>query len=198
VTPSATLRWFGITTFVLAVAGSATAQPANGGGPLPPAPDGQVGFQRNASLSAQDMLAEGTAAITRMQNASGAVGRQLGQARASRDVVKTLCLNDKLSQVDVAVRSARDRKDALVSAAARNDQELSNHEFTILTVLRQRAEQLTAEANQCLGEEAAFIGATNVETTVDPTLPPTDETQYPSTDNTIVSAPPVSASSTGM
>jgi hypothetical protein len=103
-----------------------------------------------------------------------------------------------LSQIDVAIRSAKDRKSALQAAVARNDQELSNHEFTILTVLRQRDEQLSAEANQCIGEEAAFVGATNVSTTIDNTLPPTDDTQYSPPDNTIVSYPPLSASANGM
>ena len=46
-------------------------------------------------------------------------------------------------------------------------------------MLRQRGEQLTAEANQCIGEEAAFIGATNVSTTIDNTLPPPDDDTQP-------------------
>jgi len=172
---------------VAAVAGAQTGGQAKGS-------DAQVGFQQRVQLSPQQELAEADVSIARMEQGSATVRHMLEQAREQRDVVKTLCLNDKLSQIDVAVRSARDRKTALQAAAARNDQELSNHEFTIMTVLRQRAEQLTAEANQCIGEEAAFIGATNVVTTIDPTLPPTDTTQYPPTDNTIVSAPPISAS----
>ena len=91
-----------------------------------------------------------------MEQASGNVRRQLEAARAARDVVKTLCLNDKLSQIDVATRSAKDRRQSLQLAIGRNDSELGNHEFTILTVLRQRTEQLTAEANQCIGEEATL------------------------------------------
>ena len=38
----------------------------------------------------------------------------------------------------------------------RKDSDLASHEFTILTVLRQRVEQLGCEANQCIGEEAAI------------------------------------------
>jgi Spy/CpxP family protein refolding chaperone len=178
----------------LAVAVGAAAQTA----PAPAAPaDAQVGFQRTAQLSPQQELAEADVSIARMEQGSTTVSKMLEQARTSRDVVKTLCLNDKLSQIDVAIRSAKDRRSALQVAAGRNDQELSNHEFTILTVLRQRGDQLIAEANQCIGEEAAFIGATNVSTTIDNTLPPTDDTQYPPSDNTVVSSPPISASSDG-
>jgi hypothetical protein len=160
------------------------------------AADAQVGFQRRQILTPAEQLNQTDAMMTRMEGAANGVRKQLQQAREQRDVVKTLCLNDKLSQADVAIRSARDRKTNLQAAAARNDVELSNHEFTILTVLRQRAEQLTAEANQCIGEEAAFIGETKVSTQIDPTLPPSDDTQYPSTDPTLISGPPYCTSCT--
>jgi hypothetical protein len=152
---------------LLAGAGSATAQ----GGGAAGTPDAQVGFQRQPQLSPQDKLAQGDAILTRMDQASATVRRQLERARTQRDVVKSLCLNDKLSQIDVASRSAKDRQSALQAAVQRNDAELSNHEFTIMTVLRQRSEQLVAEANQCLGEEVAFVGQTQVTTEVNPNLP---------------------------
>jgi hypothetical protein len=188
------LRWV-ITAAVLAYAASpAGAQPA-AGGTAPAAgaggaTDAQVGFQRKTQLNPQEQVVEGERSIQRMEQAASGVRKQLQAAREARDVVKTLCLNDKLSQIDVATRSARDRKASLQAAATRNDSELSNHEFTILTVLRQRAEQLTAEANQCIGEEAAFIGDTKVTTTVDPSLPASDDTNFPPTDPTLISGPP--------
>jgi hypothetical protein len=187
-TPRATLRWIGITTFVLAVAGSATAQPASGG----PSPDAQVGFQRRVQLSPQDELNEANSALSRMEQASGTVRHQLEQARAARDVVKTLCLNDKLSQIDVTTRSARDRQAALQAAVARNDIEGANHHFSILTAHRQHAEQVSAEANQCIGEEIAFVGQTQVSLSIDETLPG-DEDLGP-TDNSLLWGPPLSAS----
>jgi hypothetical protein len=189
-TPSATFRWIGITTFVLAVAGSATAQPASS----PPAADAQVGFQRRVQLSPQDELAEANATIARMEQASGTVRRQLEQARAARDVVKTLCLNDKLSQIDVTTRSARDRQAALQSAVERNDVESANHHFSILTAHRQHAEQVTAEANQCIGEEVAFVGQTQVTTEINEILPGEDDVQY--TDPTVISNTPIPVSPT--
>jgi hypothetical protein len=116
------------------------------------------------------------------------VSRQLESARSQRDVVKTLCLNDKLNQVDVAIRSARERRGDLEAAANRKDADLSNHEFTILTVLRQRTEQLSAEANQCIGQEAGFVGESAVTSTIDPNLPQDDPAQYPVGD-VIIQAP---------
>lgn len=193
------LRWV-VSAAVLAYAitspgGAGAQQPAGGatssaGAPASGKTDAQVGFQRKTQLNPQEQVVEGDRAIQRMDQAAAGVRKQLQGAREARDVVKTLCLNDKLSQIDVATRSARDRKAALQAAATRNDAELSNHEFTILTVLRQRAEQLTAEANQCIGEEAAFVGDTKVTTTIDPTLPPSDDTGFPPTDPTLISGPP--------
>jgi hypothetical protein len=180
----------GITSFVLAVAGSATAQPTSGGATA----DAQVGFQRRVQLSPRDELVEANAAIARMDQAGGTVRRQLEQARAARDVVKTLCLNDKLSQIDVTTRSARDRQAALQSAVDRNDVEGANHHFSILTAHRQHAEQISAEANQCIGEEVAFVGQTQVTTEIDEILPGEDVIEY--TDPNVIGATPVPVSGT--
>jgi len=166
----------------------ADAQPGQGGQPgagatTPAGTDqsGTVGFQRKTSLTPQEQLGESSKHISRMEQAAGGVRKMLEEARKQRDVVKTLCLNDKLSQVDVAIRSGRDRRAQLQAATNRNDSELANHEFTILTVLRQRVEQLVAEANQCIGEEAAFVGDTRTSVIIDPSIPP-DETPYPATE----------------
>ncbi|MEO8801474.1 MAG: hypothetical protein ABI551_26530 [Polyangiaceae bacterium] len=178
------MKSFLIVAFALAAASPSFAQ--QGGASAGPATantaaktDAQVGFQRKASLTPAEEALEGDRTVARMEAAAALIRGQLGKARAERDVVKTLCLNDKLSQADVATRTGRDRNSALKEAVGRSDSELANHEFTILSVLGQRSQQLTAEANQCIGEEAAFIGETAVQTTVDPTLPPPDQTDVP-------------------
>jgi hypothetical protein len=154
----------------------------------PQVPDATAGLSRQVNLSPQEELSQGDAFLARMEGSRSVVRRQLETARAQRDVVKTLCLNDKLNQLDVAIRSAQERRQSLEAAVTRNDADLSNHEFTILTVLRQRAEQLTAEANQCIGQEAAFIGESAVTTQIDPNLPQQDPSQYPG--STIIIEPP--------
>ncbi len=189
------LRWIVAGAVVLGASGSAIAQ--QGTAPAsPPAPSPSLGFERRPQLSPQDELTQADAIISRMTQAAATVRRQLDTARQARDVVKSLCLSDKLSQIDVATRSAKDRQSALQAAAQRNDAELSNHEFTMLTVLRQRAEQLTAEANQCIGEDLAFVGQTQVETEYPQGLPTDDTTQYPATDPPFVYVPPISVSPT--
>jgi hypothetical protein len=174
------LRWLTVGAVVLGASGSATAQPGGANGS--PSPSPQLGFERRPQLSPQDEQTQADAILSRMNQASATVRRQLDTAREARDVVKSLCLSDKLSQLDVAARSAKDRQTALQSAAQRNDVELSNHEFTMMTVLSQRTEQLSAEANQCIGEDLAFVGQTQVETQYPAGLPSDDTTQYPATD----------------
>ncbi len=187
------VRWVVVVGALLGYASSpAGAQQGAGSAapPAPPAPNAQVGFQRRAQLAPEEQVAEGGRQLARMSQAAGTIRRMLETARGQRDVVKALCLNDKLSQVDVAVRSGRDRGQQLEAAAGRKDGELANHEFTILTVLRQRVDQLSGEAGQCVGEEAAFVGETSVTTTVDPAIPP-DDAPYPVTQpSSIVNTPP--------
>jgi hypothetical protein len=170
------------------VAGAEPSPPSN----APPAPEASAGLQREVKLSPQEEVKQGEAFVGRIAVTGSNVRRMLEQARGQRDVVKTLCLNDKLNQIDVAQRSAEDRRGALNQAVQRNDPDLANHEFTILTVLRQRVEQLGAESNQCVGEELTLIGESKVTTVIDPNLPNDDSSAYPT--YPVVSLPPTCAS----
>ena len=156
--------------------------------------DPAVEAQRLARLSPQDQLAQGSAVVAKIAMAASNVRRLLEQARVQRDVVKTLCLNDKLNQIDVAGRSAQERRNSLEQALGRNDSELAAHELMILTVLKQRVEQLSAEAVQCIGQETAYIGETSVVTRIDPGQPKEDPSTYPEVG--IISVPPVCVSCT--
>jgi hypothetical protein len=157
-----------------------------------PAADANAGITRQVNLSPAEQVAQAEGFLSRMDGSRMVVRRQLETARAQRDVVKTLCLNDKLNQLDVAIRSARERREALDAAAKRNDADLANHEFTILSVLRQRSDQLTAEANQCIGQEAGFITDSAVTSTIDPNLPQEDPSLYP--EPSVIVEPPACSS----
>jgi hypothetical protein len=182
---------------VVSMSGAATAQQQA----LPqelPSTDAEVGFERRPQLSFQEELTLGDTVVARIDAGAMSVRKQLEVARAvEHDSVKTLCLNDKLSQLDVALRSARDRRANLAAAVQRADVELSNHEFTILTVLRQRSEQLGAEAQQCIGAEVAFVGQTTVVPYVNPSLPTEEGAQFPPADPSVVTGSPQCASCTG-
>ena len=148
-------RWVAVAAIVVAESGSAVAQ-SSGAASATAAPTDPLGFERRPRLSPQEVMKQAATLLARMNQGAATVRRQLDAAREQRDVVKSLCLSDKLSQIDVATRTAKDRQTALQAAVQRNDVALSNHEFTMLTVLRQRTEQLIAEANQCIGEDVSF------------------------------------------
>src|SRR5262245_50751514 len=97
----------------------------------PPPPDASVGLVRQVNLSPKEQLAESDSFLAKMENTRRTVRQMLAEARSQRDVVKTLCLNDKLNQIDVAMRSFRERRQSLELAVTRGDADLSNHEFTI-------------------------------------------------------------------
>jgi hypothetical protein len=146
--------------------------------PAEPGADVNVGVQRQANLSPKEQLTQADNDLARMEQSRSVVRRQLMEAREKRDVVKTLCLNDKLTQLNVAVSSAQERREALAAAVKRNDADLSTHEFTILSVLRQRSDQLATEANQCIGEEVGVVGQSSVSVDIEE-LPEEDPSEYP-------------------
>lgn len=156
-------------------------------------PDATAGLARQVTLSPAEMRAQADAFVARMDGARGIVRRMLETARAQRDVVKTLCLTDKLNQLDVAIRSSRERKQSLDAAVVRSDADLSAHEFTILSVLRHRTDQLTAEANQCIGTTESYIGEkAEVTVQIESNMPQEDPSQYPVT--SVIVQPPTCAS----
>ena len=117
------------------------------------------------------MLTQARAALPAMDRAAAGVRRQLQAAREEKDVVKSLCLNDKLNQIDLATRTATDRMSGLEAAVAANDAERVKHQYTVILVLRDRVTTLVSEANQCIGEDVGFVGESNVTMEIDSDIP---------------------------
>ncbi len=180
------LRAILVAVSLLGGLGVALAQPAPDG----PRESAAVGIQSpEANLTPEAMQQEATRAVPGMEQAGQTIRGQLEQAREKRDVVKVLCLNDKLNQVDVAMRSARDRLAALNSAVTRRDAEQARHEYRVVVVLKDRIRALVQEANQCIGEETGFVGDSRVTVEIDPAVPQTDTTEFP--EEPIVNVPPM-------
>jgi hypothetical protein len=150
---------------------------------------GSSDIKEETNLTPAQMRAAANQYLPAMEQSAQTIRRQLEQARESRDVVKVLCLNDKLNQVDVALRSTRDRVQSLSSAADRNELERSRHEFTVVQVLRDRVRALSQEASQCIGEETGFIDEPKVRVEIDPAIPKQDATVVP-VDPTPIFVPP--------
>jgi len=98
-----------------------------------------------------DPTAASSVIVDEIRAEAATVRQQLRTARAHRDMVKTLCLNDKLTQLDVALRSAGQRREALLAAVAQADAAAVQQERARLDVHREQGRRVASEAQQCLG-----------------------------------------------
>jgi hypothetical protein len=177
----------GLAALILCGLGVAAAQTAAATGAADATPP-TTGASPDA-VPPQQMRAQAQTFLPQMDQSAQTVRRQLEQAREARDVVKVLCLNDKLNQIDVAIRAARDRMPVLTAALDKNDAENARHEFAVLQVLRDRVRTLVQESNQCIVEEAGFVGESKVIVSIDPGIPSNDPTVFPS-DTGVIFVPP--------
>jgi len=169
---------------------------AQEGAPAPaaPAPANEVRGGQDVTLPPDQMLDKVRGYIPEMDKARAIVAEQLAEAKKKKDVVKALCLDDKLKQMKLATDTAKDRVVDLTSAISQSDPDRSKHEFTVIQVLRERVQTLVTEAQQCIGEETGFVGDSDVTVDVDPAIPDADPSDFP--EDTLVSEPPVLSSPT--
>jgi hypothetical protein len=158
-----------------------------------PAPK-EVSGGQDVNLTPAQMLEKVRSMVPEMDKLRGGVAEQLADARKKKDVVKALCLDDKVKQMKLATDTAKDRVVDLNSAVSQNDPDRSKHEFTVIQVLRERVQTLVTEAQQCIGEETGFVGDSDVTVEIDPAIPDTDPSDFP--DDPLVSEPPVLSSPT--
>jgi hypothetical protein len=152
------------------------------------APSSALAAQRTEALSPEEQLVRARGLVGGIERAAQSIQRDLQAAQNDRDVVRVLCLNDKLNQVDVALRAAQDRMSALGAAAERKDADRSLHNYTVLAVLSDRVRVVVNESGQCVGEETGFIGEAEISVSIDPNLPDND-TGF-AADSFLLPAPP--------
>ena len=99
------------------------------------------------------------------------------QAKREKDIIRLNCVTDKVVQVRVNISIAEQSMASLQEAVTRADEGERTHEFTRLTIVNQKVLVLGAEAENCIGEDLSFVGATRVDVEVDPSIPVTDPTQ---------------------
>ncbi len=137
----------------------------------------EVRTQRVAQLSGPDQLREAGHVIDSVTGTRRQVSDLLDRARQERDIIKVNCLNDKLTQIDVTLRSAREHQDLLQTAVTINNDGQRNHEFQLMTIFRSRAQALEGEARACIGEDTGtFDRDTRLTLIVDPNIADQDTT----------------------
>jgi hypothetical protein len=103
------------------------------------------------------------------------------QSKRQKDIIRLNCVTDKLVQSKINLTIAEQSMVSLQESIARADEGGRAHEFTRLTIVNQKVTVLGAEAENCIGEDLSFVGATRVDVEVDPNLPQNDITQPPTT-----------------
>ena len=156
--------------------------------------DSAAGDSGSGPVAPSGMVQAGQAQLDRMEATADNIAQMLRAAREDNDIVKALCLDDKLNQINVAARTAGDRQASLEAAAASGNEERVRTDYQVLEALAVRGNELASEANLCIGAENGQLGGTLLKVEIDPSVPNGDSTNTPP--NVVISAPPVAASPT--
>lgn len=181
----------------LLVSGVAFAQPASpvgsgGGVSATGTAEVDISVGQKPTLTVDEM----TSQARQYQQSMGQVLQRVQvlqeTAKKQKDIIKLNCVSDKLVQAKVNASIAEQAMTALQENIAKADEGGRTHEFTRLTILNQKVLVLGAEAENCIGEDLTFVGATRIDVEVDPNIPKDDPTQ-PGFPSTAVERPPVAS-----
>jgi hypothetical protein len=169
------------TNLILTTAFLASALVAPGGAGAAPgaaAPNqADIAVKQRSNLTAQEMVKQGNEYFKGMNDSVKRITDLKNQAQRQKDIIRLNCVNDKLVQAKVNITIGEQAMTALQESISRADEGGRTHEFTRLTIVNQKVQVLGAEAENCIGEDLSFVGATRVDVEVDPNLPTIDVTQ---------------------
>ena len=149
-----------------------------------------------SKVSDPDKLRTSGEGLVRMRAALKDVLGKLEEARATKDVVKLTCVNEKLTQIKGLLRISETADVNLQESVARKETATSEHEYTKVSIAQSKVQQLRAEAEQCMGQLAFRVDENlNVEVETPEYLPKGDPTLLPPP-LTLVDVRPVPASPT--
>lgn len=172
------------------VSGSALGQPATTN--AQPAPGVDISVGQTPTLSFQEMNGQSREYQQSMNQVLTRMRALEETARRQKDIIKLNCVMDKQVQAKVNVGIAEQALAALQENIARADEGGRTHEFTRLTIINQKVMVLGAEAENCIGEDLSFVGATRVDLDIDPNIPRDDPTQ-PGVPTTPIERPPAAS-----
>ena len=151
--------------------------PPSAGGATPGAAD--VSVKQRPTLTSEEMVNQSREYTKNMNDVLKRIQVLQDQAKREKDIIRLNCVTDKVVQVRVNISIAEQSIAALQEAVTRADEGERTHEFTRLTIVNQKVLVLGAEAENCIGEDLSFVGATKVDVEIDPNIPVYDPTQPP-------------------
>jgi hypothetical protein len=146
-------------------------------------------FRKSITLSPQETQAQAKDYYKKMQDTQRRVQMLQSKAKKDKDMVKLNCVNDKLMQLKGHMTVTDQSMSSLSLDVAKGDDTARQHQFTRITILYQKVVTLGTEAEQCIGEDVSYVGATRVDVEIDPSIPPEDPTM-PGLPVPVVTRPP--------
>jgi hypothetical protein len=134
-------------------------------------------LKKGSSLSAGETATQARDYMQKMSDTEKRIKTLADKAQRKKDVLMLECVNDKLIKTGGHIAVANKSKAELDSAISRNDAGARQHEFTRMTILYQKVVVLGTEAENCVGEDASYVGQQQVDVEVDPSIPDEDPTQ---------------------
>ena len=176
-----------LTALVLVLAGATWAQPT----PAQPPKDGKP-VERQEISDAEKVRRSGEA-VSRMKDVLKDSLKKLQDARASNDVVKLNCVNEKLTQIKGLLRISEQADVALQESVARREGAAAEHEFTKVTIAAQKVDLLRTEAESCIGQLAFRTDDQQQVELTEPTYVPETDPALPVAVEPVVSRAPASS-----
>lgn len=153
------------------------------------AADVGIDFRKTITLTPQETQAQARDYYKQMQTTQRRIGQLQLKAKKDKDIVKLNCVDDKLTQVNGHMTVTDQSMSTLSVDIAKADDAARQHDFTRISILYQKVVTLGTEAEQCIGEDVSYVGATQIDVEIDPSIPPEDPTQ-PELPVPIVTRPP--------
>jgi len=137
---------------------------------------GVVGdLERVATTTPQEKMSYAADTTEEMRQAIKDVSKMLEAARREGDLNKLQCLNNRLTSIRALLQVSESAEVSMKEALSSGETERADHEFRKITVARGKAQQLRAEAEQCITDTGLKAGQTVVK--ADEALDkPSDET----------------------
>lgn len=143
-----------------------------------------------SKMGDEEIVKKAEATLSKLRDVRKYVQNLLDQARKQKDIIKITCLNDKLTQINVNIRTYEDRLQSLSNAIKTGDKASRNHEYNVLVVLENKIVGLRMEAETCIGEAEGYLGKTEVTVTAPKGMAEMDPTSIFDIGIEIIDRPP--------
>jgi hypothetical protein len=176
---------------VLILAGASWAQSPPAG---PPKDAQQTSAKSDRpEISDAEKVRRSGESVSRMKDVLKDSLKKLQEARASNDVVKLNCVNEKLTQIKGLLRISEQADVALQESVARREAAAADHEYNKVTIASQKVDQLRTEAESCIGQLAFRTDDEQQIQVSEPAYVPQADTALPVTVEPVITRAPASS-----